>query len=467
MKTKITVLFLSLFIALLTSCQTEVSEIIQPPENEALQANTTVATLVQKTATKDGSIDNIIDNASCISVQLPVTVNVNGLEIIIDSEDDFDVIEAIFDEFDDDYDSLDIIFPIVIILSDFSEINIANVDELESFIDQCEGENEFDDDIECIDFIYPITLSIFDSENQLAETITVENDEDFYHLIDEIEDYHIVQINFPISVELYDGTILSINDMEELENAIDDADGMCDEDDDNDYDDDDCDDCTEEQIRNLLVLCSWTVDKIIVNDLDKTEQYTNFVFTYFEDGSVVAKAGGNEIIGTWIVETTMDEIIVKLEFDNFSDFSFNWVLYEIEDDNEIELRFEDNKLEFEKRCIDENSELVDILKEGTWIVANFTDDGENYTNEYHDFVFDFKENFIVTATKNDDVVNGTWAVIYDDGKLKLELDFGETTPFDELNDDWVVVEIENLRVEVNDLDDDGNEESNLVFERNN
>jgi len=466
MKTKIKVLFLSLFIALFTSCQTEVSEIIQPSQDEALQANTTVATLVQKTATKDGSKDNIIDNASCLSVQLPVTVNVNGLEIIIDSEEDFDVIEAIFDEFDDDFDSLDIIFPIVIILSDFSEMNIANVDELESFIDQCEDENEFDDDIECIDFIYPITLSIFDSENQLAETVTVSNDEDFYHFIDEIEDYHIVQINFPITVELFDGTHLTINDMEELENTIDEADGMCDEDDDNDYDDDDCDDCTEEQITNLLVSCSWTVDKIIVNDSDNTEQYTDFVFTYFEDGTVIAEAGGNEIIGTWIVESIMDEIMVKLEFDNFSDFSFNWVLYEIEDDYEIDLRFEDNRLEFEKRCIDENNELVDILNEGTWLIANFTDDGENYTSEYNDFIFDFKEDFSVTATKGEDVVNGTWLVINDEGKLKLELDFGEIIPFDELNDDWLVVEIENLRVEVNDLDDDGNEESNLVFERN-
>jgi hypothetical protein len=466
MKIKTILLFLSLLTALFMSCQTEVSEIIQPSQDEALQANTTVANLVQKTATKDGSKDNIIDNASCISVQLPVTVNVNGLEIIIDSEEDFDVIEAIFDASDDDFDTLDIIFPIVIILSDFSEINIDNADELKSFVDQCEDENEFDDDIECIDFIYPITLSIFDSENQLAETVTVSNDEDFYHLIDEIEDYFIVQINFPITLELYDGTYLTINDMEELENTIDQADGKCDEDDDNDYNDDDCYDCTEEQIKDLLVLCSWEVDKIIVNNTDNTEQYKNFLFTFFEDGTVKAKAEFNEIIGNWTVDSSVNEILVKLEFENLLDFSFDWVLYEIEDDNEIDLRFEDNRLKFEKKCIDENNELIQILKEGTWQVTNFTDDGENYTSEYNGFVFDFKENFTVTATKNEDVVNGSWAIIYDDGKLKLELDFGETTPFDELNNDWLVVEIENLRVEVNDLDDGGNEEGNLVFERN-
>lgn len=466
MKTLITFFYLSLFLVVFSSCQEEIAEITQAPQDEVLQVNTNVANLVQRTTTKDGSKDNIIDNASCLSVQLPITVEIHGLEIIIDSEEDFEVIEAIFNEFDDDIDNLDIIFPIVIILSDFTEITINNSDELENLISECQGENELDDDIECIDFVYPITLSIFDSANQLTNTIIVESDEQFYEFIDEIEDYHVVQINFPITVELYDGTHKTINNMDELESAIDEADGMCDEDDDNDYDDDDCLECTDGQITDLLLSCSWTVDKIKINGIENTEEYTNFLFTFLENGNVVAEAGGNEIVGTWAIDQLdYGSILVRLSFENLPDFSFDWVLYEIEDDNEIDLRFEENRLEFEKICIDDNIELVDILNEGNWFVASYIDEGENKTSDYNDFVLDFKENFTVTATKGEDVVSGTWTVFYDDEKLKLELDFGEIDAFEELNEDWLAVDIQNARVEVHNLDDSGNEESNLVFER--
>ena len=466
MKTKITFLFLTLFLVIFISCQNEISEIIQPSEGEALIANANVTTLVQKTTTKDGSKDNIIDNANCLSVQLPVSVVVNGLEIIIDSEDDFEVIEAIFDEFDTDIDNLEIVFPIVIILSDFTEINIANFDELENFIAECEGENEVDDDIECIDFVYPITLSIFDSENQLAETVTVNSDEEFYGLIDEIEDYHIVEINFPITVVLYDGSEIIIHDLETLENVIEEADGMCDEDDDYDYDDDDCLECTDEQISELLISCSWIVDKVKINGIENTEQYTDYIFTFLEDGTLVAESVGNEIIGTWMIDVSENgNILVKINFDNFSDFTFDWVLYEIENNNEIDLRFGDNRLEFEKTCIDEKNELIDILNEGTWLVANFNNKGENTTSIYNDFILDFKSDFSVVATKGGDIVQGTWTVIYDSGKLKLEFNFWETIPFNEFNEDWLIVDVQNIRVEVNNLDDLGNEESNLVFER--
>tara|TARA_R110001583_G_scaffold173582_2_gene327663 strand:+ start:16135 stop:17559 length:1425 start_codon:yes stop_codon:yes gene_type:complete len=473
MKSIITGFFLSLFMVVFTSCQNEIAEIIQAPQDEVLQANSNVAALVQLTTAKDGSKDNIIDNASCLSVQLPITVEVKGLEIIVDSEEDFDTIEALFDEFDDDVDKLDILFPIVIVLSDFTEISISNFEQLESYINECGGENEIDDDIECMDFVYPITVSIFDSANQLAETITIENDEHFYNLIDEIEEYHLVQINFPITVVLYDGSHQTINHMNMLEDMMESAKNMCDEDDDNDYDDDDCMHCTNEEITDLLISCSWTVDKIKINGEDNTEQYLDFLFTFLENGTLIAEAGGNEIVGTWAIgnsDTGMmgnpqHGIFVDINFDNFSDFSFKWMLYEIENNNEIDLRFENNRLEFEKTCIEDKVELINTLNEGTWLVAAFNDKGENKTSNYNDFVLDFKENFTVTATKGNDIVEGAWAVIYDSEKLKLEFNFGETIPFNEFNEDWLAVDIQTIRVEVNNLDSQGNEESNLVFER--
>ena len=342
--------FLSLFFVTFISCQNEISQITEPAQGEALKVNANVTNLVQRTVTKDGSKDNIIDNASCLQVQLPITVTANGLEINVDSEADFEVIEAVFDEFDDDSDHLEISFPIEIILSDYTKITINTHDELEALIEDCGSENEMDDDIECLDFVYPINFSMYNSENQLTETVKVENDEQFYNFVSDIDDSDIVVINFPISVILYDGSERNIENMDLLENVIEEVKDMCNEDDNNDYNDDDCNDCSQDQITQLLKTCSWIVDRLEINGVEQTEQYTNYTLFFMGEGVVKAINNGNEIFGTWKVDLSDNGILLKINFESLADFSFNWRLYEIEDDNEVDLRIEDNRFKLEKHC---------------------------------------------------------------------------------------------------------------------
>ena len=83
---------------------------------------------------------------------------------------------------------MEIIFPITIVLSDFTELVINDLDELEDFADDCEGENEFDDDIECADIKYPVTASVFNSNNEVIDTITFNNDQDLYEFVDDLDE---------------------------------------------------------------------------------------------------------------------------------------------------------------------------------------------------------------------------------------------------------------------------------------
>ena len=477
MKTISKFLLLSFSIIVFISCQTEINSIIQSSEDEILNAKSSVATLVQQTVSLDGSKDNIIDNASCITVNLPVTVSVNGVEITVENESGFELIEQIFDEFEDDNDILEIAFPIVITLSDYTEITINNIDELYDVASQCVDENEIDDDIECIDFLYPITLSKYDTNSQLIETVIINNDMQFFNIVNHLDDGYIISINFPITMKLYDGTEETINNMEDMENLMKDAEFMCDEDDDNDYDDDDCMHCTENQISELLQTCSWNIHKIIINDIDKTAQYINFTFTFLEDGTVKTIIAGDYIYGTWELSTSQDGMgmgnqsqagkYINIHFEGYPDFSFNWMVYGMNDDNKIDLRVNQNRLTLEKLCEnnEDKTELISILNEGTWMVTNFDNEGESETTNYNDFVIDFKSNSLVTATKENNTIEGSWSVFYDDEKLKLELNFGESAPFDEFNENWLTVDVKNTRVEMNNIDDEGNEESNLVFER--
>ena len=346
-------LFLGLLL-LFGSCRQEEFELIEGPQDEVLQANSTVATLLQRTSTKDGSDDNIIDNASCISVQLPITVVVDGLEINVDSEDDFDTIEDIFDALDDDEDILEILFPITVILSDYTEIVISNEDELEELTEDCSGENEEDDDIECADIQYPVTASIFNSNNEVLDVITFTNDQDLYRFIDDLEDDDIVNLDFPITVVLFDGSEVRVNDLDTLEDVLDDASDACDEDDDYDYNDDDCDSCTTEALSELLVGCpNWRVDSLERNDQDLDEQYQGYLFDFNTDGTLAVSSGTDTYDGTWEATGTANDITMVISIPELEDFNASWRVHEIEredDESEIELSFGDDELSFESDC---------------------------------------------------------------------------------------------------------------------
>ncbi len=299
---------------LLTACRSEEDELIEPNPEETLQANSKVANLLQRTAQNDGSEDNIIDNASCIDIELPVTVNVNGLEIVVDTEEDLDLIEDIFDEFDDDEDVLEILFPITIVLSDFTEVSIENFDQLEEFAEQCEGENEDDDDIECADLQFPISASIFDTNNELIGTLDINNDEELYLFIEDLEDTQIITIGFPIVVLLSDGTEVVAENLDQLEEILDDAEDDCDEDDDNDFNDDDCEDCNVELLTDILVSCEdWFVEDMERDDMDLQDEYDGFFFSFSEDGTIVVTDGVDEFEGSWSAEGEGEELFMIID----------------------------------------------------------------------------------------------------------------------------------------------------------
>jgi hypothetical protein len=346
----ILLLLLSLVFAM-TSCRTEDDMSIDPPTESTLSANSVLATQIQRVAANDGSVDNIVYNANCFTIQLPLTVSVNGVVITINEIDDYDDLEDILDEFDDDDDMILLDFPIVITLSDYTEIEINSLSELEDYADDCNDENEDDDDIECLDFVYPITVAVFNSNNELISTITFTNDSQLYEFIDDIDEDDLVGFNFPISIILSDGITIVINNFNELEQAIDTYEDDCDEDDDYDYNDDDCNDCSPNQLQTVLTACSgWYIDKLERNDEDLEDNYSGYLFNFFADNTLTVSWGSNTANGTWTASGAGNNIVVTFNISGFDDINDTWNLQEIEaDDNEVEVKFEigdDDELEF-------------------------------------------------------------------------------------------------------------------------
>lgn len=467
MRTRLKSIYFLASLALLivtASCRTEEDLSIDPPTEQTLEANTQTAALMQNVVMNDGSSDNIIDNASCLSIQFPVTVTVNGITLQIEDEDDLDDIEDIFDEFDDDDDNIVISYPITIVLSDFTTVVINSDDELEDFVEDCFEDNFDDDDIECIDFQYPITASAFNENNELILSFTINNDFEMYNFIDDLDEYAAVTIDFPITVILADGTTQIVNNIQELAMVIEDADDSCDEDDDNDYDDDDCDDCTTDLVTDVLTQCSdWYIDGLERNDNDLEDNYTGYFFTFNNDNTVdVAWDNGTQTeSGTWSASGSGNDIIFEIDIPGFDDINDAWNLHEIENDDdddelEFELRIGDDELEFNNYCSSDNSNdnLSNTLADGLWIVASYTEDTDDQTADYAGYELNFDSNGTVTASNGSTTNNGTWSVL--NGGNEVMLDFGTDIPFLEFNDDdWDVISSSETEVVLQDVSGDG------------
>lgn len=462
---------LAISVLMFSSCRTEEMELIDSSQDEVVGANALVTTLIKHISLNDGSLDNILDGASCFEIQLPVTVIANGIEVTINTEDDYDIVEDIFDEFDDDVDTLEINFPITIILEDFVAVVIENVDQFNQQVALCEG---LDDDIECIDFQYPITASIFNQDNDLIDTVVINSDQELFDFIDDLDDGTIFTLNFPITMILWDGTTQTVNNFTELQSLIQAVADECDEDDDNDINDDDCDNCTTTQLEDLLTGCDdWMVDKLERNDNDLEDQYVGYLFNFDSDGTIEVDQSGNIFNGTWSASGTGNNITVEIDITGLPDFNDDWILHEIEDlpgEKKVDLRLGDDRLRFESDCDGggggvDDADLVAALTSGDWYVNFYFDDTDETAN-YQDYVFNFATDGTATATDGSGSTPGTWSTSAgDETDLELNLNFGTGVPLDELADDWDVLEVTNDIIRLKDVSGGDGSEDFLTFGR--
>ncbi|MEJ2163502.1 MAG: hypothetical protein P8X60_09395 [Robiginitalea sp.] len=410
-----------------TSCQEEFEEInTSDAEQESFNATSATAQLMEKTAFQDGSFDNIVDGSSCFALNFPYVVNVNGLDITVDSLSDLRLIEEIFDEFEEDEDVLEILFPITITLADYTEITINNREELVELAKDC-IEGGGDDDIECIDFVYPITLFSFDINQQQTASVTVNSDRELRLFFEELDEDDFVSIDYPVTLIKFDGTEIRVNSNAELAAALEMAKDACDEDDDDDYNDDDFD---EERLANLLTECPWVVLTVERNDIDQTAQYEAYLMTFLEDGTVrVRDRGGNILVGEWDLNSEGEYVELSLAFDTLVDFNLEWKVYELQEGKIKLFSGEGNRIIMKLACEDPGSTDPDtlraILSECNWIIKKVKNQGEEIERLIgHEF--DFMAEGVVTLSDENSVIEGTWEVAEGtNGGLVLAITMGE------------------------------------------
>ncbi len=457
MKTKFKNALILTFFALiaLTSCQNEVTEVSQPDQEKVIAPNSPLASLMRSTSINDGTVDDIMDSADCMSVNLPVTIIVNSITVTINTHEDLELIREIFEEFSDDEDELEFVFPITIVLSDHTEIVIENAEELENFVSECSGSDD-DDVIECVDFVYPISFSIYNTSFQVIETVEVENDEELHDFLDRIEDAEeaiLASLNFPVTMKYSSGETVEVNSNEELEAVINEADDMC--------DDDDYDDCEIEDVDEYLMECYWNI-----HYYNEDDNFRPFNLFFKEDGAlkIINASGTSVITGNWNTSETDEGVVITIseltEFD--AELNGEWLVKECDDDRFKLIRqnadgADNTRIVLKQQCEDEPdcsaSEIQMYLKECHWFSgSNLYDNGT-----LGKFVFNEDGTLSVEDLANDALIEGTWEVSLTDYGIKLILELPE--PYSNLSGYWKIYQCDDDRIKV--IRDD----NYIIFER--
>ncbi len=197
---------------LMISCQTEELTVVENQDETESAADAQLLSLVQSVATHDGSYDDVVDGASCFSIDFPYVCQVNGETYTVNSVEDIENFTK--------YDTLIPVFPVSITYANHVEAILASYEEMEQLAQQCENGDLWNDTITCIDFNYPVSLSLFNPDNSDFQTLTFNHDRDTFLGIQDIETQIIATINYPITVRLENGESITITSNEILRAEI-------------------------------------------------------------------------------------------------------------------------------------------------------------------------------------------------------------------------------------------------------
>ena len=438
-----------LILASFTACQKEEDVIIDPTDNsESFNGTSNFAASLLSATQNDGSADNLIDGTSCFSIDFPVDVVANGQQVTLNSIEDLQLVEDIFNLFIGDTDVLDLVFPLTLISEDFSEQVVNDLASFNSLVANCA--NNISDDLGCLDFQFPITGTLYNAANEQTGTLSINNASEWFNFLNGLGSDVYVAINYPITV-IVSGTATTVNSNTELTDLF------------NQVDCSNSGGNTSTAIEDQLTDGVWYVTYFF-DDYDETSDFTGYSFTFNADGTALAD-NGMQTSGSW--STYTDSGVEKLDLnfgtmDPLEELQDDWEILSVSADL-IELRDVSgdgsvDQLTFGRTPNSggggsgETNALIELMVTDQWYVNLMEEDLENDTCDYVDYTFTYSLDGTVQAVSASRTVNGFWTVSNSSSGLELILNFnydGQEDPFEDLNDDWDVLfyDAENIQLE--------------------
>ena len=314
-----------------TSCQDEVDvENGQNPNTNT--ANSQTANNLERSAMHDGSFDDFLDDTSCSSIVLPVVTSINGTEISILTQADYDLVLDILAEINDDDDAITFQFPITIKRNNYTEVTVTSQAEYEALMDACDDlENDGEDAISCIDIDFPITILTYSTNLEQTGSVVIQSEEELFDYMDDFGDDEFFAIDYPITATVNGDTTITLHSDADLKGSISECLGVQELEDDAE---DDLDDLEED-----LVQGTYKVASFLNAGVEKSSDYADYTIDFANDYTLTAiNTAIGTVEGTYKV-TSETEVFLELTFSGnatFSILSQKWKVVDFDDDDDTD-----------------------------------------------------------------------------------------------------------------------------------
>ncbi len=322
-------LFTALFLTSMltfTSCQDEIdNENGENPNTNT--SNSQTASNLERTSAYDGSFDDFLDGASCSSILLPVTATVNGTQITLVSESDYQQVINILGQFNTDDDTVELQFPLTVTLSNYTEVVVTNQAEYDQILTACqELEAAGESAISCVDIDFPITILTYSLNYEQTGSVVIETEQQLYGYINNFGNNQLFAINYPITATVASGVTqtVTVSSDAELQAAISDClnyEELEEEAEDN-----------ADSLETILVNGVFQIQSIVESGVDTATDFAEFTLDFANDLTVVAdnvvNATVQDVQGTYQV-TSETEVYLDLTFAGnitFNVLNQNWVV---------------------------------------------------------------------------------------------------------------------------------------------
>ena len=290
----------------LTSCQNEIDD--QQGDNPNTNSvNSTTTKNLKRTSMYDGSFDDFLDGASCSSIILPVTVKVNGVQVAVLSQLDYQQVISIFGQFNDDQDTAVLQFPVKVKLSDYTEVTVNSQTEYNAILTACTSAGSSSQAaISSVSIDFPITILTYNLSLQQTGSIVITSEQQLYAYMANVSSTELFSVKYPISVTIGDGTKITISSDTELQAAINSSLKV--------------EETMALAIQNakklepILVNGKFKIDSFVSAGVNSAANYKDFTLDFANNLAITASnALSTTVNGTYAVSSEL-EVLLKLNF---------------------------------------------------------------------------------------------------------------------------------------------------------
>lgn len=114
---------------------------------------------------------------------------------------------------------------------------------------------------------------------------------------------------------------------------------------------------------------------------------------------------------------------------------------------------------------DSTSNATNNITDASWRITYFWDSDHEETYHFTGYTFQFEQDGSLTATNGSNTYSGTWREGNDDSAVKLYLFFSSPSSFEELSDDWHILEWTDNVIRLRDVSGGNGGTDLLTFEK--